>query len=169
MPRYIEPENPVGLALRGVIEGELLISGLSYEHVNVLVTAIEKRIQDGPADWLTLSDGTTFSKSWVPERADGTVEPVERWPEFGGRIDTRGIEPMHRHANPYSDFGNRNLKADEPVTRAINSIHAAHEQRVKVNIQAGVLGLPGREIVLDQDLAEHDVWLLSLGSRRVFI
>lgn len=162
MPRYIEPGNPVGLALRGVIEGELLISGLSYEHVNVLVTAIEKRIQDGPADWLTLSDGTTFSKSWVPTRTDGTVEPVERWPEFGGKIDTN-FERCPGCQSP-------KCPSCDPVQRAIDNIHAAHKQRVKVNTQKAQdarLDEIIREIVLDQDLADHDVWLLSLGVRRI--
>lgn len=153
MPRYIEPENPVGIALRGVIEGELLLArDMAYEDIDRVVTAVEKRIQDGPADWLTLSDGTTFSKSWVPARPGGPAEPVERWTEFGGRIEF-----------------------DEPVTRAIDSIHAVHEQRVKANTERAQerrlseLTVELHEAELEQDIRDFEAFLASIRSVRIFV
>ena len=106
MPKYTEPKDACGLTLRAVIEGELMLVGvLGYNEISDIVTAIEKRIQDGPSDWLSLSDGTTFTKTWVPSRV---VEPVDG----GGRIEI-----------------------DAPVDRAISNIHEAHKQRVKDNTQ----------------------------------
>lgn len=73
MPKFKRPKKAVGLNLRAVIEGELMKLprfGFDYAVVEDIATIIEKRIQDGPSDWLSLSDGTTFEKSWVPEAGD---------------------------------------------------------------------------------------------------
>jgi hypothetical protein len=147
MPKFLQPKDGCGLTLRAVIEGELMTSfpALFYEQVKLVADRIEARIQDGPSDWLSLSDGTTFEKSFVPSPA-----PVERWEQFGGNIDT-AVDPMHR---------------------AAEAIHAAHEERVKANSEkAGERRLDEiiRRIHLRQDLEDHDVWLHSLGSTRIFV
>jgi hypothetical protein len=147
MPKFIQPKDGCGLALRAVIEGELFNSfpALFHEQVKLVADRIETRIQDGPSDWLSLSDGTTFEKSFVPG-----LPTVERWQQFGGNINT----------------------AIDPIVRAADSIHAAHEKRVKTNSKKASkrrIDKIIRGITLRQDIADHDVWLHSLGSKRIFV
>lgn len=106
MPKYTEPKDTCGLMLRAVIEGELMLLGLPYAHAKNASDRIESRLQEGPSDWFSLSDGTTFTKTWVPEPPS-----VDRWQQFGGHIATD----------------------QDPMQRAAATIHDAHEERVKTN------------------------------------
>jgi hypothetical protein len=147
MPKFIQPKDGCGLALRAVIEGELfnIFPALFHDQVKLVADRIETRIQDGPSDWLSLSDGTTFEKSFVPG-----LPTVERWQQFGGNINT----------------------AIDPVVRAAAAIHTAHEERVKTNSEkAGERRIDKiiRGITLGQDIADHEEWLHSFGNRRVFV
>jgi hypothetical protein len=202
MPKYNEPEHAVGLTLRAVIEGEIMTnSWLNRSEAAKVADAIEARIHAGPSDRLSLSEGTTFTKTWVPEGPDSLpvteVIPVERWKQFGGHIDTKTWVPPtpHFHTDSSGTFkcplsSECNLRDDQDpiVARTANAIHAAHEGRVKANTErAYERGLDklmrdlqeqdlneltrrvSREIHLEEDIFNHEKWLCSLGSKRIFI
>jgi len=145
MPKYTEPKDAVGLMLRAVIEGEAMNSGLGHKHAEAIATLIEARIQAGPSDWLSLSDGTTFSKTFTPAHyCPGCQSP---------------------------NCPSCNSKPD-PVQRAADSIHAAHEERVKTNswkVSRQRIDRIIQKITLGEDIAEHEQWLHSFGSKRIFV
>lgn len=93
-------------------------------------------------------------------------DSVERWPEFGGRIEYDA----------------------KPVQRSIANVYAAHEERVKINTErAYERGLDrlmrdlqeqdldelarrvSREIRLEEDIQGFEKFLLSFGHRRIYM
>jgi len=131
MPKFKKPKNACGLNLRAVIEGELMNAGFVYSVASKLANKIEKRIEDGPSDWLTLSNGTTFDKTWVPEGQEvPTYRP--RVPEVPVRADS----PVNGFSPRGEDLSLRNFLKDHPVpydpklAQSYAAIHAGHEERV---------------------------------------
>jgi len=165
MPKFKRPKKGCGLNLRGVIEGELLLkvgnipSLGGYGMITAVVDAIEKRIQDGPSDWLSLSDGTTFDKSWVPEE----IEPktyTEKQAQIKAQIDaqerdTRPGSPRVGFSPSGEDLSLKNFLKDYPVpydpqvVKALDNIHAAHESRVATNLKAANL---------EKDILDFESW-----------
>lgn len=63
-------EGKIGINLRSLLDGELAIAMRSidlnnYQERNDFISKLEKRLEEN--DWISLSDGTTFSKSFSPK------------------------------------------------------------------------------------------------------
>jgi len=154
MPKFKRPKRGCGLNLRGVIEGELLLkvgnipSLGGYGMITAVVDAIEKRIKDGPSDWLSLSDGTTFDKSWVPEE----IEPktyTEKQAQIRAQIDAQ--ERDTRPGSPRISFS-PSTESAEPVF--VDSDGVEDETRGSVEFDDGE---PGPAFVEDKlYLTGHD-------------
>lgn len=64
-----ESSNEWGTSLRGLLDGELAMAVReidlnNYNERNKFIDKIEDRLME--ADWISMSDGTTFTKSFKP-------------------------------------------------------------------------------------------------------
>lgn len=64
-----ETDDPIGINLRSLLDGEIAMFNHSndfnsYEERNKFIDRIEKRLKE--CNWISLSDGTTFEKEFVP-------------------------------------------------------------------------------------------------------
>ena len=167
MPKFKRPKKGCGLNLRAVIEDELMSRlplPTSYEFISKVADAIETRIQDGPSDWLSLSDGTTFDKSWVPEEL--TPETYnEKLTQVKAQIDaqerdTRPSSPRVGFSPTGEDLSLKNFLKDHPVpydpqlVKALDNINFEHDKRVAAH-------------KLEKEIQAHEDWLESERENRI--
>jgi hypothetical protein len=159
MPKFKKPKNGCGLNLRAVIEGELMNLPwfkLGYETAKELATVIEKRIQDGPSDWLSLSDGTTFDKSWVPEAGDPiyflksipkpTPTKLSRVESFGKNLHENLIQTIGLAQE--DKLGALGHDSNRLLVKSLKIISSEHEKRVAAH-------------KLEHEIQAHEDWLES--------
>jgi hypothetical protein len=163
MPKFKRPKKGCGLNLRGVIEGELMLWDykLDYAEVGAIVNAIEKRIQDGPSDWLSLSDGTTFDKSWVPEERESETTYNEKLRQVKARIDSQ--EPPQDRVSKFGRNLHENLiqtiqleqedklgalghDSNRLLVESLHNISSEHDKRVAAH-------------KLEKEIQAHEAWL----------
>lgn len=60
-------EDTLGITLRSLLDGELGFN-TSYSTRNSFIDMIEARIKQ--CDWISLSDGTTYTKTFTPTKKD---------------------------------------------------------------------------------------------------
>ena len=58
----------IGINLRSLLDGELYqnVDFYNYDERNEFISMLEKRIAE--CDWISLSNGTTFTKSFNPKK-----------------------------------------------------------------------------------------------------
>ena len=69
--RLLENDNKIGINLRALLDGELAmaireIDLNNYNERNDFISKIEERLKQN--DWISLSNGTTFEKTFTPSR-----------------------------------------------------------------------------------------------------
>ena len=71
-PGYKTMKTEIGIVLRSLLDGELAMASpeilTNYNIRNELIDKLEARLSE--IDWVSLSDGTTFAKSFVPKGRD---------------------------------------------------------------------------------------------------
>lgn len=69
--KIIKEDNETGINLRSLLDGELAmamreIDFSDYNQRNDFISKIEARLSEN--DWISMSNGTTFTKSFTPSR-----------------------------------------------------------------------------------------------------
>ena len=67
--RMMNEDDRMGINLRSLLDGELAMAVRSidlsnYKERNDFISKIEERLMD--SDWISMSNGTTFQKSFTP-------------------------------------------------------------------------------------------------------
>lgn len=67
--RMINEDDRMGISLRSLLDGELAMAARSidlsnYNERNDFISKIEERLMQ--SDWISMSNGTTFEKSFTP-------------------------------------------------------------------------------------------------------
>jgi hypothetical protein len=82
-----EDDGKIGINLRSLLDGELAMAAHEnklgfYKERNEFIDKIEDRLREN--DWISLSNGTTFSKTFTPSRdAHGSFNESSQLNEFG--------------------------------------------------------------------------------------